>query len=42
MKLIKTKFDGTYIIKHQNIKDKRGFIMRGFCENILLKKGVKF
>ena len=42
MKLIKKKFDVTYVIKHQKMKDKRGFFMRGFCENVLLKKGVKF
>ena len=42
MKLIKTKFEDTYIIKNQKIKDERGFFMRGFCESVFLKTGVKF
>jgi len=42
MKLLKTKFNGTFIIKHQKLKDKRGFFMRGFCKNVLEKKGVDF
>ena len=42
MKLIKTKFEETYIIKNQKIKDERGFFMRGFCESVFLKTGVKF
>ena len=37
MKLIKTKFEETYIIKNQKIKDERGFFMRGFCESVFLE-----
>lgn len=42
MKLIKTKFNNTYIIDHQKKKDNRGFFMRAFCEKIFLKKKIKF
>ena len=42
MKALRTKFKGTYIIKHNKLKDLRGFFMRGFCENILKKTGIDF
>ena len=42
MKLIKTKFEDTFVIKNKKIKDERGFFMRGFCESVFLKTGVKF
>ena len=42
MKILKTKFNGTYIIEHNKLKDLRGFFIRGFCENILKKKSINF
>tara|TARA_B100000575_G_C22930783_1_gene539414 strand:- start:41 stop:565 length:525 start_codon:yes stop_codon:yes gene_type:complete len=42
MKILKTKFNGTYIIQHSKSEDLRGFFMRGFCEKILKKKGINF
>ena len=42
MKIKKTKFEGTFILNHNKINDKRGFFMRGFCNLELKNKGINF
>jgi len=42
MKIVKTKFKGTYVINHLKKIDKRGFFMRGICTQILKNKKISF
>ena len=42
MKIKKTKFENTFIIEHKKNFDKRGFFMRGFCQENLKKKNINF
>ncbi len=42
MKIKKTKFKNTFILEHKKKYDKRGFFMRGFCNEILKKKDINF
>ena len=38
MKILKTKFKGTFLIKHKKNVDKRGYFVRDFCIKTLKKK----
>ena len=42
MKIKKTKFKNTFILEHKKKFDKRGFFMRGFCNEVLKKKKLNF
>tara|TARA_Y100000746_G_C15196043_1_gene323434 strand:+ start:78 stop:605 length:528 start_codon:yes stop_codon:yes gene_type:complete len=42
MKIKKTKFKNTFILEHKKKFDKRGFFMRGFCNETLKKKNLNF
>ena len=42
MKIKKTKFKNTFILEHKKKFDKRGFFMRGFCNEVLKKKKIEF
>ena len=42
MKILKTKFENIFVIKHKKNSDQRGYFMRSFCKNNLKKKKIKF
>ena len=42
MKILKTKFKGTFKIKHKKNFDKRGYFVRDFCKETFKKKNIKF
>ena len=42
MKFLKKKIENLYLIKTNTFSDIRGTFRRGFCENTLLKKKIKF
>ena len=42
MKILKTKFKGTFLIKHKKNVDKRGYFVRDFCIHTLKKKKITF
>ena len=42
MKLKKTKFKNTFIIENKKKNDRRGFFMRGYCQNVIKMKGINF